>query len=86
MPSTGMPADILSSISTSAASAWLSTASCGSPVADVLGEQQFAARRRDHGVDRRRSVSERWSATENAAQLGDLVAPELDAHGMIRGR
>ena len=29
--------------------------------------------------------TERWSATANDAQLADLVAPELDAHGVLGG-
>ncbi len=31
------------------------------------------------------SGSDRWSATENAAELLDLVAEELDAHGVVGG-
>ena len=57
----------------------------GGAGAHVVGQQQFAARHRDHGVDvdlgDRALVGDR-----EHPHLGDLVAPELDAHRVLGGR
>ena len=52
---------------------------------DVVGQQQFAARHRDHHVDV--DVGDRALVGDREhPHLGDLVAPELDAHRVFGGR
>ena len=49
-----------------------------------VGRQQLA--RREDRAPRRPSSVERWSATENDDEPVDLVAPQVDADGVVGGR
>ena len=56
----------------------------GGAVADVVGQQQFAARHGDQRVDV--DLGDRPLVGDGEhPHLGDLVAPELDAHGVLGG-
>ena len=55
------------------------------PDADVVGQQHFPARHRDEGVDA--DLGDRTLIGDGEhAHLRDLVAPELDAHGVLGRR
>ena len=80
MPSTGMPSASLSSIS--ASSGWRCGQVAG-PLPDVVGEQQLAARRRPQPLDRGQRA---LVGDGEAADLLDLVAPELHPQRVLLGR
>ena len=57
----------------------------GGPVADVVGEQQLPARHGDHRIDG--DLGDRALVGDGEhPHLGDLVAPELDAHRVLGRR
>ena len=56
---------------------------CGGALADGVGEQQLATAGRVERVD---GVGGALVGDGERAQLADLVAPELDAHGVLGGR
>ena len=81
MPSTAMPAAILSVSSSSCGWAWPSAAA---RAAYLLGEEQLAARRRPEPLDRLQGA---LVGDREAADLLDVVAPELHPHRvLLRGR
>ena len=55
---------------------------CGGPGPDRLGEQQLPTRRCDHLAHRPDGA---LVGDGELAQLGDLVAPQLDAHRVLGG-
>ena len=85
MPSAELGQHVAHAAGTSLPARGCSAASSTARVPDVIGEQQFAARHGDHDVDvdlgDRPLVGDR-----EHPHLGDLVAPELDAHRVFGGR
>ena len=90
MPSTGMPSASLASMSgtlpgTLVARSRVLGGELGGPGPDVVGQQQFTARHRDHRVDV--DLGDRALIGDGEhPHLGDLVAPELDADRVLGGR
>ena len=82
MPSAGMPWARCSSSSRSGGLFSWRAAERGGPLADRVGEQQLAAAGRVELVD---GVGGALVGDGERAQLADLVAPELDAHGVLGG-
>ena len=79
MPSTAMPAAILSVSSSSCG--WALAQGAGA-LAHRLGQQQLAARRRPEPVDR---LERALVGDGEGADLLDVVAPELDAQRVLLG-
>ncbi|GMA35006.1 hypothetical protein GCM10025876_12100 [Demequina litorisediminis] len=79
MPSTACPSAILASISEAAGTSFTSL---GGTRADVVGQQQFAARRRPQALHVRQRALVR---DRERADRVHLVAKELDAHGVRVG-
>ena len=90
MPSTGIPSASLASMSGTLPGTLLSCVGMlggkfGGPVTHVVGQQQFPARHGDHRIDG--DLGDRALVGDGEhAHLGDLVAPELDAHRVLGGR
>ena len=79
MPSTAWPS---ASFENRSASEGCSRGQLGGPGPDLVGEQQLAARRRPQVVD---GVERALVGHGEAADLLDVVAPELDSQRMLLG-